>query len=168
MVVIADSSPLNYLVLIDVIQILPELFGQVFIPAAVSRELQSAATPPKVAAWMSQSPNWLHMEKAAPLDDEHLEKLGAGEREAITLALASRSDALLLIDEGRGRREAKQRRIRFMGTLGVLDKAAAAGLIDLPSVIDRLLQTNFYVTPSLLKTLLVNDASRKKSASSHR
>jgi predicted nucleic acid-binding protein len=168
MVVIADSSPLNYLLLIDVIQILPELFGHVFIPKAVSRELQSAATPAKVVAWMSQFPTWLRTEEAIPLDDESLEKLGAGEREAITLALASGSDVLLLIDEGRGRREAKQRQIRFMGTLGVLDKAAALGLIDLPLAIERLMQTNFYVTPSLLKTLLVTDASRKKSASPQR
>src|SRR6266851_2651952 len=134
MVVVADSSPLNYLLLIDIIQILPELFGQVFIPEAVSRELQSAATPPKVAALMSRPPSWLRIEKiSSPLDDEELEKLGAGEREAITIALAHPSDALLLIDEGRARRQAEQRQIRFMGTLGVLDKAAAKGLIDLPS-----------------------------------
>ncbi|SRR6266542_3501103 len=154
MVVVADSSPLNYLLLIDVIQILPEIFGQVFIAEAVSRELQSAATPPQVAAWMSQPPSWLRIEKASPLYDEELEKLGAGEREAITIALDHPSDALLLIDEGKGRRQAEQRQIRFMGTLGVLDKAAARGLIDLPCAIERLLQTNFYVTPSLLKTLL--------------
>jgi predicted nucleic acid-binding protein len=90
------------------------------------------------------------------------------EGEAITIVLAHQSDALLLIDEGRGRRQAEQRKIRFMGTLGVLDKAAARGLIDLHSAIEHLLQTNFYVTPSLLKTLLENDANRKKSASPQR
>jgi hypothetical protein len=52
-----------------------------------------------------------------------------------------------------------------MGTLGVLDKAATLHLIDLPSAIERLLQTNFYVTPVLLKSILENDANRKKSAS---
>src|ERR1700730_15223932 len=108
MVVVADSSPLNYLLLIDVIQILPELFGQVFIPEAVSRELQSAATPPKVAAWMSRPPSWLRLEKASTLEDDELEKLGAGEREAIAISLAHQSDVLLLIDEDRGRRQAKQ------------------------------------------------------------
>ena len=99
------------------------------------------------------------------MDDEELEKLGAGEREAIIIALAHPPHAFLLIDEGKGRRQAERRRIRFMGTLGVLDKAAASGLIDLPSAIDRLLQTNFYVTPSLLKTLLENDAARRNSLS---
>ena len=165
MAVVADSSPLNYLLLLDVIQILPELFEQILIPEAVSRELQSAATPPKVAAWMSRPPTWLRIKTASPLDDEELEKLGAGEREAIIIALAHPPDALLLIDEGRGRRQAERHQIRFMGALGVLDKAAASGLINLPSAIDRLLQTNFYVTPSLLKTLLENDAARKNSAS---
>jgi len=166
MVVVADSSPINYLLLIDVIQILPELFGGIFIPDAVFRELQSAATPPKVAAWMSSPPSWLHQENVdSPLNDEELDKLGAGEREAITIALPHPSDTLLLIDEGKGRRQAEQRQIRFMGTLGVLDKAAAKGLIDLPSAIERLLHTNFHVTPSLLKSLLENDANRKKSGS---
>jgi predicted nucleic acid-binding protein len=101
MAVVADTSSLNYLLLLDVIQILPELFEQILIPKAVSRELQSAATPPKVAAWMSRPPSWLRIETASPLDDEELEKLGAGEREAIIIALAHPPDALLLIDEGR-------------------------------------------------------------------
>jgi len=169
MIVVADTSPLNYLALIDAVQILPELFGQVFIPEAVSRELKSPGTPSKVAVWMSQSPTWLRLEKSvAPLDDEPLDKLGAGEREAIALAVTHKPDALLLIDEGKGRREAERLQIRFMGTLGVLDKAAGLGLVDLPSAIQQLLQTTFYVTPSLLKTLLENDARRKKSTPSHK
>jgi len=35
MVVIADASPLNYLVLIDQIELLPRLFREVFVPDAV-------------------------------------------------------------------------------------------------------------------------------------
>ena len=35
MIVVADTGPLNYLVLIGEIEILPVLFGQVFIPLAV-------------------------------------------------------------------------------------------------------------------------------------
>jgi predicted nucleic acid-binding protein len=40
MVVIADTSPLNYLILVGVEHILPELYGEVIIPAGVLRELQ--------------------------------------------------------------------------------------------------------------------------------
>lgn len=45
MIVIADTSPLNYLILVDLTQILPDLFGQVLIPQAVLQELQSTSAP---------------------------------------------------------------------------------------------------------------------------
>ncbi len=38
MIVVADSSPINYLVLIDEVEILTRLFGDVTIPAAVTAE----------------------------------------------------------------------------------------------------------------------------------
>ncbi len=53
MTVITDTSPLNYLVLIDVVHILPTLFGKVTIPDAVLRELSTAGAPPEVRAWIS-------------------------------------------------------------------------------------------------------------------
>ena len=37
MIVIADTSPLNYLILIDLPHILQELFGEVIVPRAVRR-----------------------------------------------------------------------------------------------------------------------------------
>jgi predicted nucleic acid-binding protein len=42
MIVVSDTSPLNHLVLIDLQQILPELFEWILIPAAVRDEPQSA------------------------------------------------------------------------------------------------------------------------------
>jgi predicted nucleic acid-binding protein len=35
MIVVADTSPVNYLVLIDEIDLLPQLFGTVVMPEAV-------------------------------------------------------------------------------------------------------------------------------------
>lgn len=162
MTVIADTSPLNYLVLIDAVHILPELFAKVTIPEAVLRELSARGAPPEVRAWISKVPGWLSVTRARmSLGDERLESLGAGEREAIALALEDPSDALLIMDEAKGRQEAANRQLRFIGMLGVLDKAAARGLIDLPSCIGRLSRTNFHITPSLLKALLENDLQRR-------
>jgi predicted nucleic acid-binding protein len=142
MIVVSHSSPVNYLVLIDLIAILPDLFGEVLIPQAVLRELQSAGTPPKVAGWISQRPGWLRVQAAAPIEGPRAEKLGDGEREAIALAVVHRPQVLLLMDEGRGRKEADRHQVRFMGTLGALDRAATLGMVDLPSAIELLLQTN--------------------------
>jgi predicted nucleic acid-binding protein len=58
MLVIADTSPLRYLVLIDYPMILPALFGRVLIPPAVAVELQRPRTPAPVRAWMASSPPW--------------------------------------------------------------------------------------------------------------
>jgi predicted nucleic acid-binding protein len=48
MVVIADTTPINYLVLIGEQELLPTLFGQIIIPEAVFRELHAAVTPQPV------------------------------------------------------------------------------------------------------------------------
>jgi predicted nucleic acid-binding protein len=78
MIVVADSSPLNYLVLIDEIDVLPKLFGRVLIPEAVARELQSPRTPPQVASWLAAQPVWLVIQAPAqPISDQELERLGA-------------------------------------------------------------------------------------------
>ena len=45
MIVVSDTSPLNYLVLIELQDLLPNLFGRILIPTAVERDLRSAVSP---------------------------------------------------------------------------------------------------------------------------
>ena len=61
MLVIADTSPLHYLVLIEHTAVLPSLFGRVVIPPVVAVELQRPRTPAPVRAWMASPPAWLEM-----------------------------------------------------------------------------------------------------------
>ena len=81
------------------------------------------------------------------VNDAGLLHLDPGERAAITLA-QSNPDRLLLIDDLAGRIEATRRRIRTTGTLGVLRAAALRELVDLPTALARLLETNFRVSMS--------------------
>ena len=55
MVVIADTTPVNYLVLIRHQDLLPRLFGWLLIPPAVLRDLRAGATPQAVWEWMPKS-----------------------------------------------------------------------------------------------------------------
>ena len=61
MIVIADITPLNYLVLIEQSSLLPRLYGRVLIPLAVYEELQQEHTPALVRAWVANRPAWLEV-----------------------------------------------------------------------------------------------------------
>jgi predicted nucleic acid-binding protein len=59
MIVVSDTSPLNYLVLIGAIDVLPELFQEVRVPPAAMRELTHDRTPEAVKVWAASPPDWL-------------------------------------------------------------------------------------------------------------
>ena len=65
MIVVSDTSPLNYLVLIDLQHILPELFERILIPAAVREELQSAGAPEPIARFIATAPAWLEIRQVS-------------------------------------------------------------------------------------------------------
>ena len=153
MIVVADSGPLHYLILLDQTELLPRFYGQVIVPEAVLRELTSGRTPQPVREWLSKPPSWLRVQ-AVPSSQLELvtDDLDLGEREAIVLAHLLRAD-LLLIDEISGRAEARRRNLRVTGTLGILRIAAESELIDVPQVLARLRDTNFYVSEDLIRSI---------------
>lgn len=121
--VVADTSPIFYLLSIDQITLLPQLFGTVFVPDAVYAELTHPSAPPSLRAWADQPPVWLQVASVSPIDDETFRALGAGERAAITLALSMHAD-LILIDERKGTKAAINKGFDVTGTLGILRMAA--------------------------------------------
>ncbi len=153
MIVVSDTTAICYLLLINEIHLLPELFGNVVIPEAVRSELEHKDAPELVNRWILQPPPWLKIQSVKIDDDPLLNKLHAGEREAIVLAKRLSAD-LILLDEKLSRQIAIEWGLNVTGLLGILDKAAKQGMINLPAAIKRLSQTNFRAAPYLLKTLL--------------
>lgn len=153
MIVIADTSPISYLVLIGEVELLPRLFNKIFIPEAVYNELGAKGAPSVVQSWIGNSPDWLEVSSISPIDDPLLAHLHLGEKQAILLAEQFKAD-LIIVDEKAGRKAAQQKGLNVTGLLGILDLAASENLIDLPSTIIALQKTNFRVAPSLLKSLL--------------
>jgi predicted nucleic acid-binding protein len=153
MIVIADTSPVNYLVLIGEIEVLPALFGRVLVPPSVCDELKRPHAPEIVRAWIARPPTWLDVREPTRSPDATLAHLDAGERDAILLAEELRADQLI-IDEIRGRREASRRHLPYTGTLGVLAAGAAKGLLDLGSAVHRLRRTSFHISDDILDRLL--------------
>jgi predicted nucleic acid-binding protein len=162
MLVVADTSPVHYLVLIQHEAILPALYEQVAIPPAVLADLQQSRTPDLVRAWVTYPPAWLEVRQPRQgLDVRQFPRLGAGEREAIALAHELQAP-LLLIDDADGRAEAERHALTATGTLGILENAAIHGLLDLPSALTRLQATTFRARPELFQELLARDAARKE------
>jgi predicted nucleic acid-binding protein len=50
MIVVADTSPLNYLVLLGHIEILEKIYAEVVVPQTVLDELQDSEAPAEVRA----------------------------------------------------------------------------------------------------------------------
>jgi predicted nucleic acid-binding protein len=160
-VIVADTSPLNYLVLIGQVDLLAQLYGEVLIPDIVASELCDPDAPLVVASWSASLPSWINV-RATPISSEQVERLDAGERAAILLAEVQTSPVLLLIDDADGRAEAERRRIFTTGTLGVLRAASLRELVDLPEALSCLRATNFRCPAVLLDELLKEDRLRRK------
>jgi predicted nucleic acid-binding protein len=153
MIVIADSSPLQYLILLEQTALRHRFYGEVLVPEAVAIEWSAARAPQPVREWMSRPPAWIDVVQVTANEVASVvEGLDAGERAAIALAERVRAD-LILIDETEGRAEAVRRNFRVTGTLGVLRAAAEEGLIDVREVVHRLGATNFYADEGLLERL---------------
>ena len=159
MIVVSDTSPLNYLVLIELPYILPQLFERIVIPQAVRQELQSAAAPDAIKQFLGTDPDWLETRQASEIDPK-LRRLDPGEREAIGIALASSAD-LVLLDERKGRKAARERGLAVSGTLRVLDLAAQRGLVSLSDALKRLQRTSFRASPRLIGHILSSEKRSK-------
>jgi predicted nucleic acid-binding protein len=153
MIVVADSGPLHYLLLLKHIELLRRFYGQVLVPEPVASELSAASAPAVVRDWITKPPTWIEVHPVPPDAVSTITgDLDLGERAAIALAETMRAD-LLLIDEAAGRAEAKRRHLRVTGTLGVLRVGAEQGLVNVPELLERLKATSFYLDETLLNAV---------------
>jgi predicted nucleic acid-binding protein len=162
-VVVADASPLHYLILTNVVDLLPRVFQQVIAPETVCAELLADEAPALVRAWAATPPGWLSIMPAPPDVGEDLARLDAGERAAIALSTALRPD-LILMDDRNGVAAARGRGFAVTGTLGFFERAARQGLIVLEDAFAALKVTNFYARPELYDLLLARDRAWRSGA----
>jgi predicted nucleic acid-binding protein len=148
MSVVADTSPLNYLVLAGAVDVLAPLYTRVVVPKTVVKELLHPGTPIDVRTWITRPPAWIEIVPDPPLDPK-LAMLDAGEGAAITLAVSLHTDVVLICD-WEGRAEAVRRHLRVTGTLGVLVNAHQHKLLNFENALARLRQTNMYISTELV------------------
>jgi predicted nucleic acid-binding protein len=149
-IVVSDSGPLHYLIQINKVELLHTLFGEVLIPGAVHEELTCSSAPVAVQEWLKLPPQWVKFRTATSIVASL--PLGKGEREAICLALELHAD-LLIVDDKKARRIAKEHGLVLTGTLGILRAGHDKGLVKLPETIRELLQSGFRLSEKLVKQI---------------
>lgn len=141
--VIVNTSPLQYLFQISLLELLPSLYGQVIVPEAVMLELnrgqELGCSLPNIEKFV-----WVTVKRPQnPVLLPLAGGLGAGESAVLTLAREI-PGALAVLDDRRARRYARLLGVRLTGTLGILLKAKHAGkLAALHPVMEQLEKLGF-------------------------
>jgi predicted nucleic acid-binding protein len=128
LVVVSDTSPIRALAHLQLLNIIPSLFGCVLIPPAVLKEL---AHPP-LGVIVVAAGDLPFADVRVPAIWAQLDRLShdldRGEAEALAVALELKAD-LILIDEAAGRATAEKLGLKYTDTLGPLIRAKRAGII---------------------------------------
>ena len=155
MIVIADMTPIITLMKLGRLDLLERLFGIVTVPNAVYEELVENSKY-SVEAQIIVKCSFL---KRCEVSDRQSIKilrevvgLDAGESEAIALAEETVAD-LLIIDERKGRRVAKQMELKITGTIGILLQAFDCQMVSKTEILiyaEQLRKSNIRISESLL------------------
>lgn len=156
MIIVSDTSPINNLAAINHLHLLNQLYGTVFIPEAVYRELTDPNFP-VAGATEVQTFDWIQTRTISDrtIVETLSNELDIGEAEAIALAIEMKADQVL-IDERRGRLVASRLNLRYTGILGVLVEAKSKGLIaEVRPLLDALInKAGFWVAEPLYNSVL--------------
>jgi len=143
-IVIADTSCLIALTNIEAINILKELYQEIFITEEILDEFGESV------------PEWIKIEKVKNEKYKKLldQVLDPGEASAIALALDC-DNVLLVLDDLKGRKEAEKLGFKITGTLGVLFKAKQLGIInELKVYLEKLKNVGFRISEKIETEIL--------------
>jgi len=142
MIVVCNSTPLIALSRIGKLNLLREYFSEVHIPCEVYDQVVTRGEGLSGAKEV-KSTDWIKVEEVTTeiAVDSLCTTLDRGESEAIVLA--REKNALLILDDGDGRRIARSLGIKITGTIGLLLLAAEDGKLDLKRLIDDLMSAGF-------------------------
>ena len=151
--VISNNSPLVGLLGINLLSLLRDLYTEVWIPRKVEKEFLKK--DPIVRRKVLENAPWI---KTVDLRDPQTAAVYVGlhEGESEALALADEYDArLILLDEKKGRRKAKEIGLTVKGIAGILQEAKEEGLIDVIKPLLIQLQDNgIHLSESLINNAL--------------
>lgn len=152
--IVVDTTVLLYLGRIGLSDLLPAQFNPVWVPEAVTMELDMGRVL-RPDTFDPHRQRWVNVVSASQslVDGLPTNRLGIGERAVIAFAQAQGSWAGL--DDHQARQLAESMGIRVIGTLGILVRAKRVSLISAvqPSL-DELVAQGFRLGPDLYQDVL--------------
>ena len=145
-IIVSDTSCLILLDKIRRLDLLKALFGKIIVTQLVADEFGK------------KLPDFIQIENPQNLTYQKILEsfVDIGEASALALAI-EKKECLLIIDDNKGRREAKQLDLTFTGTIGILIIAREKGLIkSLSEILEKIKKTDFRISESI-----INDAKRR-------
>lgn len=143
-IIITDTSCFITLEKIGAFEVLHKAFKNIVTTPEIQRE------------YGSELPDWIEIRPVQDLtlQEAFKESVDSGEASAIALAIET-SNAILIIDDLKGRKLASRMALNFMGTLGMLVKAKEYGVIpQVKPYLDRIQMTDFRLSPVLVSLIL--------------
>jgi uncharacterized protein len=152
--VVADTSPLQYLHQMQVLDLLPRLYGRLIVPTAVKQELERGVLEGYDVPQVDSLP-WVEVRKPADTGLHFAEtELGRGEQEVLMLCVAS-PGSLAILDDALARHYARLLGVTITGTLGILLKAKQAGLVPaVRPLVGQLPALGFYLDAATRQAVL--------------
>jgi len=156
-IIVSNTTPLRYLIEIQLVDILPAMFGTIVTSPVVLDELQFPHFPEPVRTGAKDPPDWLRIEHPTLVLDDH-QDIHAGEAQVIALAV-QHSASRLIIDDDDAKRFVRAKGVRVVGTLAVLGIADELTLLNCPltEAFRRLKTTQFRVSGELLDRFATGD-----------
>jgi len=153
---VSNSGPLILFARIGRLGLIRTVFAEVFIPPAVRSEVVGQGEGRPGAAEVAAA-SWITTQDVggSEVEPSLLAALDRGEAEAIVLAERLGSQMPLLLDDRRGRRIARDRGLRVVGSAGLLVLAKQRGAIPLiRATLDRLRLAGLYLDDGAYREVL--------------
>jgi predicted nucleic acid-binding protein len=151
-VVVSDTTPLHYLILVGQESILQKLYGKVIIPPAVLTELSHSSAPVQISNWATHRPVWVSVATPSSIPGR-FDGLDFGEQQALALAQEIQAD-LVLLDDKVARRVALRELMKVKGTLGIVADAAKANLLDFVEAVGQLQRTSMHLDQDVVNEVI--------------
>jgi predicted nucleic acid-binding protein len=141
--VVSDTSVIQYLFQVGLLDLLFSLYQDISIPEAVGAELAEGRVRGIDLPGAEDMSRFKVAAITVPQSIQLLQSLGRGEREVLAMATGN-FNILLLLDDAVARKHARKLGFRLTGTLGILLKAKQAGFLsELQSILNKLERKGF-------------------------